>query len=210
MATNPTMLDKLGLTLAFAMGVVVLLFGSAEFFAIFLVFLAASVIATKYGHLQKRDIGLYEHERSWENVLANGIVPMAAAVAFPFIGWGAYVGSVAAIASDKFASEFGVLDKQEPISLLTLKPAKKGESGCISPLGTLMSFNGALVIGIAAMFLLPEVGGWKMILIAFVGFVGSFADSLAGVLEEKGIGTKATTNAICATVGAVLGWALLR
>ncbi|PIT84590.1 hypothetical protein COU37_02560 [Candidatus Micrarchaeota archaeon CG10_big_fil_rev_8_21_14_0_10_45_29] len=211
MATNPAMLDKLGLILAFAMGAVVLFLGSVEFFAIFIVFLVASVVATKYGHLQKRDVGLYEHERSWENVLANGIVPMAAAVAFPFIGWGAYIGSVAAIASDKFASEFGVLDRADPISLLTLKAGKRGESGCVSPLGTLMSFNGALVIGIAALFLMPsQVDGWKMILIASVGFVGSFADSLAGVLEEKGIGTKATTNAICAVVGAVLGWAVLR
>lgn len=210
MATNPTMLDKLGLILALAMGAVVLIFGSVEFFVIFLVFLAGSVIATKYGYAQKRELGIYEHERSWENVLANGIVPLIAAVASPWIGWGAYLGSVAAIMSDKFASELGVLGPA-PRSLLTFKEGKRGESGCVSPLGTLVSFSGAMIIGISAHILMPQtIDAWQMVYIGLVGFAGSFADSLAGVLEERGIGTKATTNAICAIVGAVLGWALIR
>ena len=209
MATNPTMLDKLGLILALVMGAVVLIFGSVEFFVIFLVFLAASVIATKHGYEQKRELGIYEHERSWENVLANGLVPMVAAVASPWIGMGAYLGSVAAIMSDKFASELGVLGPA-PRSLLTFKEGKRGESGCVSPLGTLVSFSGGLIIGLSAHILMPDsVDAWKMIYIGLVGFAGSFADSLAGVLEERGIGTKATTNAICAIVGAVLGWAVL-
>lgn len=210
MATNPTMLDKLGLILALVMGVMVFLFSTIELFAIFLVFLACSVIVTKYGNNKKRDIGQYEHERSWENVLANGLFPLIAAIASPAIGWGAYVGSVAAITADKFASELGVLGPA-PICLLTLKEAKRGESGCISALGTMMSFFGALIIGISAHFLMPDVvSAWQMIYIAIIGFAGSFADSLAGVLEERGIGTKATTNAICSVVGAVLGWAILR
>jgi uncharacterized protein (TIGR00297 family) len=204
------MLDKLGLLLALAMGAAVLVFGSIEFFIVFLVFLAASVIVTKYGYEQKRELGIYEHERSWENVLANGLVPMLAAVALPIIGPGAYLGSVAAIMSDKFASELGVLGPA-PRSLLTFKEGKRGESGCISPLGTLVSFSGAIIIGLVAHLLMPaSIDAWKMVIIGLVGFAGSFADSLAGVLEERGIGTKATTNAICAIVGAVLGWALLQ
>lgn len=212
MATNPTMLDRLGLLLALAMGAAVLVWGFpvyflglSVFFWLFLVFLFASVAATKYGYGSKREMGLYEHERSWENVLANGLVPTIAAVLWPTIGWGAYVGAVAAIAADKFASEIGVLGN-EPISLLTLKPAKKGESGCVSVLGTLMSFDGSLLIGIAARLLMPlQVTPTKMILIALIGFAGSLADSIAGVLEEKGIGTKASTNLICSVVGALLG-----
>lgn len=209
MATNPTMLDKLGLGLALGMGALVLVLGHPAFFPLFLVFLVASVAATKYGYAQKRDIGLYEHERSWENVLANGLIPTLTAVAWMTIGWGAYVGSVAAILADKFASELGVLGG-EPICLLTLKPAKRGESGCVSAMGTLMSLNGALLIGLAAHFLMPGiVPPWKMVLITLIGFSGSLADSIAGVLEEKGIGTKASTNLICSGVGALLGWAFL-
>ncbi|MFA5108787.1 MAG: DUF92 domain-containing protein [Candidatus Micrarchaeia archaeon] len=210
MAVNPTMLDKLGLILALVFGLIVLIFGSLEFFAIFLIFLIASVVATKYGYAQKRELGIYEHERSWENVLANGLVPAIVAVAWPWVGVGGYLGSVAAITADKFASELGVLGPA-PRSLLTLKEAKRGESGCISPLGTLVSFTGALLIGISAHLLMPaQISAWQMIYIGLIGFVGSFADSIVGVLEEKGIGTKATTNAICAIVGAVLGIAFLR
>jgi len=192
------------------MGTLVLIFGSVEFFVIFLVFLAVSVITTKYGYVEKRELGIYEHERSWENVLANGLVPVIAAVASPWIGIGAYLGSVGAIMSDKFASELGVLGPAL-VSLLNFKVGKRGESGCVSPLGTVMSFSGAMIIGISAHILMPEsISAWQMVYIGGIGFAGSVADSLVGVLEEKGIGTKATTNAICAVVGAVLGWALLR
>ena len=209
MAVNPAMLDKFGLALALLFGGLVLIFGQFSFFALFLVFLIASVAVTKYGYSKKREMGLYEHERSWENVLANGLVPTLAAILWPVIGWGPYVGSVAAIAADKFASELGVLGP-EPRSLLTLKPVKRGISGAISMMGTLMSLDGALLIGLAAMFLMPsQIGAWKMLLVASIGFGGSFADSLFGVLEERGIGTKATTNILCSLVGALLGWALL-
>lgn len=210
MATNPTMLDKLGLMLALVMGLVVTFFGHFSFLPIFLLFLTASVIATKYGYAKKREMGLYEHERSWENVLANGLIPTLGAVFWtnPAIGLGAYIGSVAAITADKFASEIGVLGSK-PRSLLTLRPAKKGESGCVSPLGTLMSFNGGLLIGLASMFLIEDIGAWKIITIGLIGFAGSFADSLVGVLEERGIGNKASTNMICALAGAILGMAFL-
>lgn len=206
--SNPTLLDKLGLSLALVMGALVLAFGPQYMFWLFLLFLVISVGATKYGFAKKREIGLYEHERSWENVLANGLVPTVAAVLFPYIGAGAYIGSVAAIAADKFASELGVLGS-EPISLLTLKKGKRGESGCISPLGTLMSLDGALIIGLGFWLLNPAYSIWMIMQIGAIGFVGSFADSIAGVLEERGIGTKATTNMICAGVGALLGYAFL-
>lgn len=213
MATNPTMLDKLGLALALVLGAMVLIVdvreGRALFFPIFLIFLIASVAVTKYGYSKKREMNLYEHERSWENVLANGLVPALSALAAPTLGWGAYVGSVAAITADKFGSELGVLGGQ-PVSLLNLKPAKKGQSGCVSAFGTLMSLDGALIIGIAAFSLMGGLGPWVIVQIGLVGFAGSMADSLAGVLEERGIGTKATTNLICALVGALLGFAFLR
>ncbi len=206
--TNPTLLDKFGLGLALVMGALVLASGPQYMFWLFLLFLVMSVAVTKYGFAKKREIGLYEHERSWENVLANGLIPTAAAVAFPFIGAGAYVGAVAAIAADKFASELGVLGS-EPVSLLSFKKGKRGESGCISLLGTLMSLDGALIIGAGFWLLNPAFSIWTIVYIGAIGFAGSFADSLAGVLEEKGIGTKATTNMICAAVGALLGFAFL-
>lgn len=204
---NIALLDWAGLLLAVAMGAVVALFGTTFLFLL-LVFLALSVIVTRYGHEQKREIGLYEHERSWENVLANGFVPMLCAVLSPQIGWGAYVGSLAAITADKFASEMGVLGG-EPVFLLNFKKVKRGTNGAVTPFGLLMSFDGAVLIGLAAYLFMPEITLWKIVAIGFVGFAGSVADSIVGVLEERGIGNKATTNAICSIFGAVAGFAFL-
>lgn len=204
---NAALLDFAGLGLAAVMGVIVALVNPV-FLAIMLIFLVLSVVVTRYGYEKKRDLGLYEHERSWENVLANGAIPTICAVANPMIGWGAYVGSIAAITADKFASELGVLGG-EPISLMNFKKTKAGRNGAITLFGSLMSLDGALIIGLAAMFLIPGIDLRKAVGIGLIGFGGSMVDSLVGVLEERGIGNKATTNAICALFGAVCGLAFL-
>ena len=205
---NLALLDFAGLALAAAMGLAVAIFGQFAFLILLLFFLACSVIVTKYGYAQKRDMGLYEHERSWENVLANGLVPTICAVLSPQIGWGPYVGSLAAITADKFASELGVLGG-EPVFLLTMKKVKRGTNGAVTLFGLLMSLDGGLLIGLATMALFPDVTLWKVVAIGIIGFVGSAIDSVVGVFEERGIGTKATTNAICSLFGAIAGMALL-
>lgn len=205
---NIALLDFAGLALAAVFAAVVFSFGHPGSLALMLLFLAASVMVTKYGYEEKRELGLYEHERSWENVLANGIVPAACAVFYPAVGVGPYIGALAAITADKFGSEMGVLGG-EPVSLLDFKKAKKGVSGAVSFFGTLMSLNGALIIGIGAYFLVGGFGAWGVLKIGIIGLAGSAADSLVGVIEEKGVGNKATTNAICALVGALLGAAYL-
>lgn len=205
---NVALLDWAGIVLAVTMGAVVALFGSSAFLVMLLVFLVAAVAVTRFGHEQKREIGLYEHERSWENVLANGFVPMLCAVLSPAVGWGPYVGSIAAITADKFASELGVLGG-DPTYLLNFKKVKRGTNGAVTPFGLLMSFDGGLLVGICAWLLIPGLSLWKVVGIGLVGFGGSLADSIVGVLEEKGIGNKATTNAICSMFGAVAGLAFL-
>ncbi|MCC7569885.1 DUF92 domain-containing protein [Candidatus Micrarchaeota archaeon] len=203
------LLDVPGLILAVLLGFFVLFFGGIYYLLTLILFLVLSVIATKYGYNIKKSLGIYEHERSWENVVANGFAP-AVAIGLQFFGifpLGAYIGSIAAITSDKFASELGAL-AGKPIDLSTMKPAKQGKSGCVSVFGLLMSFTGALLIGlIASLFF--GFGPSKIIFIGIIGFVGSLIDSLFGVLEEKGIGNKTTTNIICSLVGLVLGHLLL-
>lgn len=205
---NIALLDFAGIALAVAMGVLVGIFGQPFFLILLLLFLVLAVVVTKYGYEKKREMGLYEHERSWENVLANGLVPTICAIASPAVGWGPYVGSIAAITADKFASELGVLGG-EPIYLLTFRKVKKGTNGAITFFGTLMSLDGGLLIGLAAALMVPNVGVGKIAAIGLIGFAGSMADSIVGVLEERGIGSKATTNAICALFGAVAGLAFL-
>lgn len=204
---NIALLDFAGLALALVMGGVVA-FVQLPFLWMILIFLVASVAVTKYGFEKKRELGLYEHERSWENVLANGLIPTICAVLSPQLGWGPYVGALAAITADKFASELGVLGG-EPVSLLNFKKAKRGTNGAVTPFGLLMSLDGGLIIGIGTFLLFPGLDLWKVVAIGLVGFAGSLADSVVGVLEERGIGNKATTNAICSLFGAIAGLAFL-
>jgi uncharacterized protein (TIGR00297 family) len=205
---NIALLDWAGLLLAAAFGIVVALFGMPGFLVLLLIFLVLSVMVTRFGHEKKRDLGLYEHERSWENVLANGLIPAICAVAYPVVGWGPYVGSLAAITADKFASELGVLGG-EPVFLLNFKKTKRGTNGAVTLFGLLMSLDGALLIGLSALFFLPGLDLWSVVTIGLIGFSGAFTDSIVGVLEERGIGSKASTNAICALFGAVCGAAFL-
>lgn len=205
------LLDLPGLISTALIGGLIYYFGglfALQFLALMIVFLMAGVFVTKYDYERKRELAVFEHERSWENVLANGIIPALCVVAFYFDArfFGAFIGAVAAIMADKFGSELGVLGG-EPFSLLDLKKVKPGISGAVSLLGLFVSFDGAAFIGFASYFLFP--GHFTLVhvlVIALVGFAGSLADSLAGVPESKGIGNKSTTNIICALAGAAIGY----
>ncbi|MFA6035881.1 MAG: DUF92 domain-containing protein [Candidatus Micrarchaeia archaeon] len=205
-------LNPIGLGAAIAFALLIAAFTgqlAGSFISLILVFLVAGWLVTKYGYERKRELTLYEYERGWENVLANGAVPAACAILYYFdhrFLW-AYVGSVAAIMADKFASEIGVLGGK-PYMLPSFKQVKFGTSGAVSVLGTLASWDGGIVIGAAAFLLFPGVSIWDALVISAIGMAGSFIDTLVGIWETKGTGTKATTNFICALSGAIMGYFL--
>ncbi|MBI2079922.1 DUF92 domain-containing protein [Candidatus Micrarchaeota archaeon] len=198
------LLDKKGVTIAILMGLIILIFSNIRYLVAMLVFLFLAVIATKYRHEKKKSMGIYEHERGWINVLSNGVVPTFLAILSPQIGGIPYLCSIAAITADKFGSELGVLGG-EPVSLENFKKVKQGTSGAISITGLILSIAGALFIGVTAI-LIFNITPTKALIIATAGFVGSLVDSLFGVLEEKGIGTKGTTNLICSITGGLVGY----
>lgn len=205
------LLDFPGTIASLAIGAAVLA-ASKEYaiqnFALLLAFLVISVAATKYRYAEKRVKGLYEHERSWQNVLSNGSVPALCTVGYALTGssaWiAAFICSLAAATADKFGSELGVLSGR-PMSLRNFRFVRPGTSGAISPLGTLMSFIGALTISTLG-YVLYSFDPFSIFSIAAIGFAGAFADTLAGIPEEVGIGSKSTSNVICTLVGAALGY----
>ncbi|MEW6528523.1 MAG: DUF92 domain-containing protein [Candidatus Micrarchaeota archaeon] len=202
------MLDKKGLMFSFLLGIVVFVYGGKEYLAFLIIFLIISVIVTRYGAEEKKESGIYEYERSWENVLSNGIVPTLFVVGHNIFGVLPFITSVAAVTADKFGSELGVLGKNKPISLFSFKEVVPGTSGAMSTMGTIMSFAGALVIGACAVFIFG-VKPTTAFMIGVGGFLGSIADSIAGVFEERGIGNKSSSNIICSIIGGVAG-SLLR
>ncbi|MBN1169431.1 DUF92 domain-containing protein [Candidatus Micrarchaeota archaeon] len=201
-------LDIRGVLLALFFGIVLFLFGGLNYLILMLFFFFLAVAVTKYEYEIKRDMGLYEHERGWENVLSNGLLPAILAVLSPITGPIPFVASIAAVTADKFGSEIGILDPKDPISLLNLKAIKPGTSGAMSVLGTVGSFAGASLIGASSMFIF-SFDPTQALLIGIAGLAGSIADTLFGVLEERGIGTKGTTNFICSITGAAIGYYLI-
>ncbi|MFH0738119.1 MAG: DUF92 domain-containing protein [Candidatus Micrarchaeota archaeon] len=201
-------LDSKGVLLALLMGAMLFFFGGASYLALMLVFFFLAMVVTKYEYETKKDMGIYEHERGWENVLSNGFLPCVLAVLAPVTGPMAFIACMAAVTADKFGSEIGVLDANEPVTILGFAKVRPGTSGAMSRMGTVGSFAGACAIGFIAMYLFglnPTQG----LLIGLAGLGGSIVDTLFGVFEEKGFGTKGTTNFICSLTGALLGYYLI-
>ncbi|MEM2960188.1 MAG: DUF92 domain-containing protein [Candidatus Bathyarchaeia archaeon] len=205
------LLDFPGLIMSFIVGIAVLFFSKGfwiQNFILLLSFLLLGVIVTKWRHSEKREKGLYEHERGWKNVLSNGSIPIICCVMY-YINmsqtWlSAFICSLAAATADKFGSELGVLSGK-PINLRNFKYTRPGTSGAVSPLGTLMSFNGALMIGLIS-YALFSFDPIYIFGIGFMGFIGGLADTVAGIFEEMGFGTKSTSNIFCTFVGMALGY----
>lgn len=208
------LLDALGLlSVLFSAVLVFLLSGSyaLQNLGIALTFLIIGVGITKYMYEEKKEKGVYEHERSWQNVLSNSLFPMIVCGLYYITqnpSWIlAYVSAFAGAMADKFGSELGVLSPN-PISLSNFKRVRQGTSGAISLLGTYLSFVGGLIIGVVGFFLY-NYQPMSILLIGFFGFIGSFADSIAGIFEERGLGTKSTSNFICTLIAGLLGFLFL-
>ena len=200
------LLDEKALIASLLMAAGLLYFGGILHFILVVVFLLFSVAVTKLGGDEKKKMGVYEHMRGWQNVVANGIVPLAALVMGSQSG---FIGALAGITSDKFASELGVFGEQ-PRSLWGFGKVKKGVNGAISFFGTFMSLIGALTIAVAWAALNDSWDGHSVLMLALAGAIGSMGDSVAGVLEERKIGNKYTSNIVGAITGGIAAHYLLQ
>jgi uncharacterized protein (TIGR00297 family) len=148
-----------------------------------------SAVETKYAKTGKRDAG---------QVLANGGAATLACVlsaAFPHPAiLMFYVGAIAAVNADTWATEIGPLSRRSPRSILTGQPVERGTSGGITAAGVLASATGSVFIASVALLLggkemLTEIHLSSSLMYASVAFIfiglvagvaGSLADSLLG------------------------------
>ncbi len=212
-------LDNEGVLIACVMGVMFIIFGVDQgffFLAVIIWFLFLSAVVTELGKRRKKTIGVFEKTRGWKNVIANGTVPLFVAILY-FFNQGSwvinsdilvvsYVASVAAITSDKFASEVGVLDGR-PTMLMTMKKVKQGTSGAVTFLGILAGVLASVLVG-AFLFNYARFEIY-LVVIVLAGLFGNLTDSFLGYYEEKGIGNKYTSNLVCAFVGWFVSLVLL-
>ena len=124
--------------------------------------------------------------RDWGQVAANGGLGLLLVLVYALWPdqawvWVAYAGSLAAVNADTWATELGVLSKTPPRLITNGKVVARGTSGGVSLLGTLAALGGALVIGLAAGWLLQETGIVVTVLaVSLAGLAGSLFDSWLG------------------------------
>jgi len=95
----------------------------------------------------------------------------------------------AAANADTWATELGILNRKNPISLRTFKRVAKGTSGAVSLLGTTAALMGAMFIAFFAAFAfnLPNFNLSYMeifVIVTLGGFLGSIIDSILGATVQ--------------------------
>jgi uncharacterized protein (TIGR00297 family) len=157
-------------------------------------FFSTSTLLSRYGTTQKRAIALEFQKgerRDGGQVLANGGLAALLAVAYGLwsypVFWAAFVGGLAAVNADTWATELGLLSRAMPRMITTGKPAVPGASGAVSWPGMVASLAGAATIGLLAAAVIfsencfPLLGvplKWEPVVWIPVGLISGTAASL--------------------------------
>ncbi|WP_181592546.1 DUF92 domain-containing protein [Paenibacillus sp. YN15] len=190
-----------GAIAAVGIGTVLYALGSLPWFGLMIGFFVSSSALTKWKR-HKKEQAEHKYEKSGRRdggqVAANGglgalLCLLAAWQPDMWIWPAAFIGVMAAVTADTWATEIGGLSKQLPRSILTGRKVSTGTSGAVSGLGWAASLAGGLFIGALGMVLAVFVSapgpwgagegayGWAVIPAAMIaGWIASNADSLLG------------------------------
>ncbi|MDQ0195663.1 DUF92 domain-containing protein [Paenibacillus wynnii] len=187
-----------GMLAALIMGTVYFGAGNAFWFGILLLFFISSSLLSKLHHEDKAELELtYDKtgRRDAGQVFANGGIGMVVVLLnalYPLEIWEfLFVGVMATVTSDTWATEIGTLSRRPPRSVLTGKVLPTGASGGVSLTGSLAAAGGGILIG-AASWLLQLAAGMpdrSFILLTlaglFGGVAGAFTDSILGATVQQ-------------------------
>jgi len=150
-----------------------------------------ATLAEKFAKTGQRDLGQALANGGWGAVLAlialwAGPTPLLFA---------AFVGAMATVNADTWATELGVLNPRPPRLITTWRPVAVGSSGGVSPLGTAAATVGALLIALLAWIFLTlgtlfqaqplPLAALRLIPLATLGgLLGSLFDSLLGATVQ--------------------------
>lgn len=108
----------------------------------------------------------------------------------------AYIGALATLAADGWATHLGLSSRQPPRLLVSRQRVAPGTPGAVSLLGLIAALNGAWLVGLAAMYLLvaqsalQPPGGWNRALrwlplcATLGGLAGCLVDSFLGATAQ--------------------------
>ncbi len=106
---------------------------------------AKASLADKFQKGSRRDLGQALANGGWAALLAIGFGFTHAAFLFP-----AFVGALATVTADTWATEIGVLSKSAPRLITNGRVVATGTSGGITLAGTVAALCGAVFIGVCA------------------------------------------------------------
>jgi uncharacterized protein (TIGR00297 family) len=181
-----------GAAAALVVGTLTLGFGGWIWGLLLGIFFVTSSLLSHYREAEKEQLSEKfdkSQRRDYGQVLANG--GLGALIAFmnfmaPTPAWFLmFIGVMATVTADTWATELGTLSKKEPRLITSGQRVEVGSSGGVSLLGTLVSILGGLVIGLAAGLLDPLIEPAVGIVIGTLsGLIGSFVDSLLGATVQ--------------------------
>jgi uncharacterized protein (TIGR00297 family) len=216
-------------------------FGGLTWGVALIVFFLTSSVLSHYKEREKEPVARQFAKggrRDFGQTLANGGLTAVLAVLFNFhpVPWlfAAFVGALATVTGDTWATEIGVLSRRAPRLVTTGRTVPPGTSGGITPLGTGATivggcFIGAIALGLAAAFGSGVASPWVPVIGVAAGLAGGLADSLlgatlqghyrdasGGITERAGTArvrgqrwmTNDAVNAIAAFAGALVGVAV--
>ena len=195
-------LSRSGVLGAVLIGTAIFGFGGWAWGMLLITFFVLSSLLSHYKETAKQELAekfAKGHRRDLGQTLANGGAGALLALAYlavpdPLV-FAAFVGAMATVNADTWATELGVLSRRAPRLVTTWQTVEVGTSGGVSGLGTLASLAGALAIGLAGLIFLAldELFGgpgraldtlWILPASALGGLAGALADSLLGATVQ--------------------------
>jgi uncharacterized protein (TIGR00297 family) len=189
-------LDLYGTLLAATIGGIVYLTVGRIGIFLLTVFVVVAGLFTKLGYDRKSLVGAAEPRkglRGWRNVVGNGLVAAAAAIAYALapqyseVILSGYIGAIAAVFADTMATEVGLLQKKEPILIIGFRRVEPGTPGGVSLLGYMGALFSALILITAYLTLggsnplAPHIVGSSVVA---ASLVGTTVDSIVGQLLQ--------------------------
>lgn len=186
-----------GATASFLLGTIIFGLGGWTWTAPIMTFFITSSILSKLGRSRKRKFDLVFEKSSTRDAgqvianggLAGGIIILA--FYYPHHNWYLiFLGVLAAVTNDTWATEIGVLFKTQPRSILNFKKVETGTSGGITLPGTLGGAMGALSIAVSGyavnqdLFLKSSLE-MNFFWIILAGVAGGFVDSILGATIQS-------------------------
>lgn len=153
-------------------------------------FISSSLLSRAF---TRRKLGVGEKfskgsRRDWGQVMANGGLGAVLALLHAFLPgqewiWAAFVGGMAAVNADTWATELGVLSPVPPRLITNGRVVEGGTSGGVSLMGTLAALAGAALVGGIALLFEPQA---PAVLVAALvgGLAGSLFDSWLGATVQ--------------------------